>query len=68
MTSRRHRVLMIAYHFPPVAGSSGIQRTLRFVQQLPELGWDPIVLTISPVAYELAFVSPPCLEDIELAA
>lgn len=52
MTSRRHRVLMIAYHFPPVAGSSGIQRTLRFVQQLPELGWDPIVLTISPVAYE----------------
>lgn len=52
MTSRRHRVLMIAYHFPPVAGSSGIQRTLRFVQQLPELGWDPIVLTIDPVAYE----------------
>jgi hypothetical protein len=26
------RVLMIAYHFPPLAGSSGIQRTLRFVQ------------------------------------
>lgn len=52
MTSRRRRVLMIAYHFPPVAGSSGIQRTLRFVQQLPELGWDPVVLTIAPIAYE----------------
>jgi hypothetical protein len=26
------RILMIAYHFPPLAGSSGIQRTLRFVQ------------------------------------
>jgi glycosyltransferase involved in cell wall biosynthesis len=48
----RKRVLMIAYHFPPVAGSSGIQRTLRFVQQLPEFGWDPVVLTIAPFAYE----------------
>lgn len=28
------RILMIAYHFPPLAGSSGIQRTLRFVQHL----------------------------------
>ena len=39
------RVLMIAYHFPPLAGSSGIQRTLRFVQHLPALGWEPMVLT-----------------------
>lgn len=46
------RVLMVAYHFPPLAGSSGIQRTLRFVQQLPEHGWEPVVLTISPTAYE----------------
>jgi glycosyltransferase involved in cell wall biosynthesis len=53
---RRHlgmkRVLMVAYHFPPLAGSSGIQRTLRFVQQLPSLGWEPIVLTVRPGAYE----------------
>ena len=47
-----NRVLMIAYHFPPLAGSSGIQRTLRFVQQLPSFGWEPIVLTASPRAYE----------------
>ena len=46
------RVLMVAYHFPPLAGSSGIQRTLRFVQQLPELGWQPLVLTVHPCAYE----------------
>lgn len=45
-------VLMIAYHFPPLAGSSGIQRTLRFVQHLPEFGWEPIVLTAHPRAYE----------------
>ena len=31
------RVLMVAYHFPPLTGSSGIQRTLRFVQHLPAL-------------------------------
>jgi hypothetical protein len=46
------RVLMVAYHFPPLAGSSGIQRTLRFVQQLPAFGWQPLVLTASPRAYE----------------
>ncbi len=45
-------ILMIAYHFPPLAGSSGIQRTLRFVQHLPALGWQPLVLTASPHAYE----------------
>lgn len=46
------RVLMVAYHFPPLAGSSGIQRTLRFVQQLPEFGWQPLVLSAHPRAYE----------------
>ena len=46
------RVLMVAYHFPPLAGSSGIQRTLRFVQHLPRFGWQPMVLTASPIAYE----------------
>lgn len=46
------RVLMVAYHFPPLAGSSGIQRTLRFVQQLPDFGWEPIILTAHPRAYE----------------
>ena len=45
------RILMIAYHFPPLAGSSGIQRTLRFVQHLPALGWQPLVLSASPRAY-----------------
>lgn len=46
------RVLMVAYHFPPLAGSSGIQRALRFVQHLPAFGWLPLVLTIRPSAYE----------------
>jgi len=45
-------LLMIAYHFPPFAGSSGVQRTLRFVQQLPAFGWKPVVLSVHPRAYE----------------
>jgi len=49
---RMKKVLMIAYHFPPLAGSSGIQRTLRFVQHLPRFGWEPIVLSAHPRAYE----------------
>lgn len=46
------RLLMVAFHFPPLAGSSGIQRTLRFVQHLPRHGWQPLVLTAHAMAYE----------------
>ena len=46
------RVLLIAYHFPPVAGSSGVLRTLKFARYLPEFGWQPSVLTVHPRAYE----------------
>ena len=46
------RVLMVAFHFPPLAGSSGIQRTLRFVRHLPAFGWQPLVLTATTGAYE----------------
>src|SRR5262249_1167158 len=46
------RLLMIAFHFPPAAGSSGIQRTLRFARHLPQFGWEPVVLTASPRAHE----------------
>lgn len=53
---------MIAFHFPPFAGSSGVQRTLRFVQQLPRFGWQPIVLTAHPRAYEKT--SEDLLKDI----
>lgn len=46
------KVLMIAFHFPPQAGSSGILRTLNFAKYLPANGWSPIVLTANPRAYE----------------
>jgi len=44
--------LLIAYHFPPVAGSSGVLRTLKFSRYLPEFGWQPSVLSVHPRAYE----------------
>lgn len=45
------RLLMIAYHFPPIRGSSGVQRTLQFARHLPSLGWQPLVVTVHPRAY-----------------
>lgn len=49
--ARPKRVLMVAYHFPPLAGGSGILRTLGFARHLPDCGWQPLVLSPSPVAY-----------------
>jgi hypothetical protein len=46
------KVLIVAFHFPPLHGSSGFLRTLSFAQHLPEFGWEPIVLTAWPPAYE----------------
>lgn len=48
----RGRVLIVAYHFPPQAGSSGLLRSLKFCRYLPEFGWKATVLTIDPRAYE----------------
>jgi len=45
-------ILMIAYHFPPVRVSSGIQRTLKFASYLLDYGWTAQVLTVNPKAYE----------------
>ncbi len=47
-----NKVLMIAFHFPPQAGSSGIQRTLNFVKYLPKNNWTPLVLSAHHRAYE----------------
>lgn len=46
----RH-ALMIAYHFPPCQGSSGLQRPLSLTKYLPQSGWTPVVLSVHPRAY-----------------
>jgi glycosyltransferase involved in cell wall biosynthesis len=45
-------LLMIAYHFPPIRVSSGIQRTLKFANYLLDHDWKAQVLTVSPKAYD----------------
>jgi hypothetical protein len=45
------RVLMVAFHYPPWSGGSGVHRSLKFSRYLPEYGWQPIVLTASRNAY-----------------
>ncbi|HHQ13620.1 MAG TPA: glycosyltransferase, partial [Chromatiales bacterium] len=47
----RRRVLLVAFHFPPLLGSSGWLRTAAFARHLPEHGWSPVVLSASPRAY-----------------
>jgi glycosyltransferase involved in cell wall biosynthesis len=49
-TTTPRNVLVIAYYFPPM-GLSGVQRTLKFVKYLPQFGWRPTVLTVTPTGY-----------------
>jgi len=44
-------VLMVAFHYPPCFGGSGVHRTLKFSRYLPDYGWRPLVLTAHPRAY-----------------
>ncbi|HYM52028.1 MAG TPA: glycosyltransferase [Candidatus Dormibacteraeota bacterium] len=39
----RRRVMVVAYNFPPVAGT-GIERTIKHVIYLPDHGWQPVVV------------------------
>ncbi|MGQ0384080.1 MAG: glycosyltransferase [Gammaproteobacteria bacterium] len=45
------RVLMFAFHFPPMKGSSGLQRTLAFARDLGDHGWQPRILSAWRQAY-----------------
>lgn len=49
--SSMKRVLMIAYHFPPIQGSSGVHRTVQFARHLPSFGWAPIIVAPHSRAY-----------------
>ena len=46
------RVLIITYYWPPYTGS-GVQRWLKFVKFLPEMGWEPVVYTPENPEYGL---------------
>jgi hypothetical protein len=42
---------MIAYNFPP-DGSAGVHRTVRFVQNLQEMGWQTSIISAGTNSYE----------------
>lgn len=44
-------VLMVGFHCPPCALSSGHLRLLGFAKYLPDSGWDPIILAATRNAY-----------------
>ena len=48
MTKRK--VLIITYYWPP-SGGAGVQRWLKFVKYLPNLGWEPVVYTVENGEY-----------------
>jgi glycosyltransferase involved in cell wall biosynthesis len=42
---------MIAYHYPPEGGGSGVLRALKFSKFLPAYGWIPHILTLRESFY-----------------
>ena len=58
---------MIAFHYPPIAGSSGFLRTACFARYLRKDAWEPIVLTASTRAYpSLEMSNSDLVQDIEV--
>jgi len=55
------KVLVIAYHYPPLGGG-GVFRTLKFTKYLPRFGFKPYVLTVKNAMYPTR--DPTLLEDI----
>ncbi|REL25214.1 hypothetical protein DXX93_00670 [Thalassotalea euphylliae] len=50
--AKEYRILYVAFHYPPILGSSGVHRTLAFTRYLVERNWNVDVLTSSLQAYD----------------
>jgi glycosyltransferase involved in cell wall biosynthesis len=55
------RVLFLAYLFPPIA-NSGTRRSLSFVNNLPDCGWQPLVVSLEPDRH--SSVEPEMLAEV----
>jgi len=49
--SDKRSIIIVAFHFPPIQGSSGYHRVLSFAKHFPALGWQPRILTVRDLAY-----------------
>ena len=56
-------VLFITYYWPP-AGGAGVQRALKFVKYLPQVGVNPIVLTVDPRQASYPLMDASLLNDV----
>lgn len=57
----KKKVLIITYYWPP-SGGGGVQRWLKFAKYLPQLGWEPVV--VSPENADYPTVDTSLLNDI----
>ena len=55
------KVLILTYYWPP-SGGPGVQRVLKFAKYLPELGWQPVILTVKDGEYPA--IDPTLEKDI----
>jgi glycosyltransferase involved in cell wall biosynthesis len=58
------RLLVVAYYMPPL-GLSGVMRVTKLCKFLPEAGWQPLILTVKPVAYY--HYDPRLLDDLKVS-
>jgi glycosyltransferase involved in cell wall biosynthesis len=56
------RLLFLVYYFPPIGGG-GVQRAVKFVRHLPDLGYEPVVVTGPGGASDLWAPEDRTLED-----
>lgn len=49
---KKKSLLFIAYHFPPILGSSGVLRSLAFTRHMANSDWHTVVLSASLRSYE----------------
>ncbi len=59
-----NKVLIVAYYTPPL-GLSGVMRVTKLAKYLPDFGWEPLILTVRPVAYYA--YDPALLNDLNRA-
>lgn len=50
--AENNKVLIITYYWPP-SGGSGVQRWLKFVKYLPQVGWQPYVFTPENPSFDI---------------
>ncbi|MDC0601606.1 glycosyltransferase [Aliiglaciecola sp.] len=50
--TRSRDLLVVAFHYPPIVGSSGVYRTLSFTRHLADEGYHVEVVTAALTAYE----------------